>query len=88
MSGLGQNIHLLHCAAAVRAGGGSVADWGAMMHLQWHWCQNVRVQPRTVKTIKSGCMELRHKKNAEILKHLYNTNNRGQLKHSGVTFTH
>lgn len=52
MSGLGQNIHLLHCASAVHAGGGSGADWGATMRLQWYWCQSVGVQPRTVKTVK------------------------------------
>lgn len=65
MSGLGQNIHLLHCASAVRAAGGSGADWGAMMRLQWYWCQSVAVQPRTVKAIKSGCTELRHSKRRE-----------------------
>lgn len=53
MSGLGQNIHLLHCASAVHAVGGSGADWGAMMHLQWYWCQSVEVQPRTVKAIEA-----------------------------------
>lgn len=54
MSGLGQYIHLLHCASGVHAGGGSVADWGAMMRLQWYWYQSMGVQPRTVKTIKNG----------------------------------
>lgn len=60
MSGLGQNIHLLHCAAGVHAGGGSAADWGAMMLLQLYWCQIEGVQPRIVETIKNGYKELRH----------------------------
>lgn len=38
MSGLGQNIHLLHCsaaaAAALRVPGGSGADWEATVRLQ------------------------------------------------------
>lgn len=68
MSGLGQNIHLLHCAGAVPAGGGSGADWGAMIHLLWYWCQSVGQQPRTVKTIESGCMELEHNKYHRQLK--------------------
>lgn len=71
MSGLGQNIHLLHCAGAVHARGGSDADWGATTHLQWYWCQSVGEQPRTVKTIKSGCMELIHSKwrDSQTFKH-------------------
>lgn len=55
MSGLGQNIHLLHCAAAVHAGGGSGADWGATMLLQWYWCQTVGVQQeRLVLLVQVG----------------------------------
>lgn len=38
------NFHLLHCASGVHAGGGSVADWGAMMRLQWYWYQSMGVQ--------------------------------------------
>ena len=72
MSGLGQNIHLLHCASAVHAEGGSGADCEARMRLQWYWCQSVGVQPRTVKTFKSGCKELRQ--NGETLKQLNLTN--------------
>lgn len=37
-------VHLLHCASAVHAGGGSGADWGATMRLQQYWCQSVGVQ--------------------------------------------
>lgn len=51
MSGLGQNIHLLHCASALRAVGGSGVDWGATRRLQWYWCQSLQKQPRTVEEV-------------------------------------
>lgn len=54
MSGLGQNIHLLHCAFVVHVEG-SAADQVAVLHLQGYWFQSVKIEPRKVKDIKSGC---------------------------------
>ena len=48
MSGLGQNIHLLHfaAAAAVRAAEGWLAVLGPRTPLRGHWCLSVGRQPR------------------------------------------
>lgn len=52
MSGLGQNIHLLRCAAAVQAEVGALADWVTMRHLLG--CCLQRGGGQTVETQKGG----------------------------------
>jgi len=48
MSGLGQNIHLLHsaAAAAILAAERRLADWEAGTPLRGRWCLSVGRQPR------------------------------------------
>lgn len=58
MSGLGQNIHLLHYAFVVHDVEGSAADQVTVMHLQGYWFQSVEIEPRKVKHIKSGAKSL------------------------------
>lgn len=78
MSGLGQNIHLLHCAVAgaVQAAGGWAAGKGeATGHLQGHCFQKGRGQPgcHTGQGVGDGDVETCEKySNGEI--HTIHTN--------------